>query len=353
MFYWGWVKSSQLKVIDTFSESHWDKFEEVRRRHNDNICEETNKLVLRLDKLVTSESSKKPDLDKSLVEWTSNELVKLCPYCAKAFNIARRRHHCRVCGAILCGNCSHFLDYKAACKLVKPAKLYTDPYDRIQDQIESKSAEEMPKIRTCEDCKRLLDKRVQIIEDHYNQPSFLTIYEKLRTSMAEADELMLSQSSIAPSGRKETTMELKTKIQEFRQNIAMVSAKIKKLAEREQSDKQAYLLTAINQSVGYWIKESLESKMNRVNRSTRPQGGGSSGWVPDQSRSPASRSIDVNENPLLTQIKNLEEYIKQARLEARYEEVSALEANKRDLEIEYFIQQDSELPAEEADAEPE
>lgn len=342
MFYRDWYKSRQLRIVDTFGDSHWDLFEKRRKKNNENICEETNKLVLRLDKLINSDdSNKKSDLDKSLVEWTSDDLVKLCPYCAKSFTFARRRHHCRVCGAILCNSCSKFLDYSAACKLVKPAKLYTDPYDRIQDQLENKSAEEKPSIRVCEDCKRLLDKRVLIIEDHYSQPTFLEIYEKLRKNLAEADELILSQSSIGSSGQKETFVELKTKIQEFRENVASISAKIKKLSEREQSDKQAYLLEAISQSVVHWLKESLDSKINRVHGAYRSQGNDSaSGWVPAPISSP-TRNIDLEENPLLTQIKNLEEYIKQAKLADRYEEVSALEANKRDLEIEYFIQQDT------------
>uniref|UniRef100_A0A6G1SCB0 Rabenosyn-5 n=1 Tax=Aceria tosichella TaxID=561515 RepID=A0A6G1SCB0_9ACAR len=331
MFYRGWIKSSKLKIIDTFGDGHQEAFEQKRRKHNDNICAETNKLVLRLDKLINPENSTTPDLDKSIVEWTLDDLVKLCPYCAKSFTFARRRHHCRVCGAILCGGCSKYLEYKAAYKLVKPAKLYTDPYDRIEDVLEKKSTEEMQNIRTCEDCKRLLDKRVQLIEDHYCQPTFLDIYESLRKSMIEADELMLSQASIS-SGQKETALELKTKIQEMRQEIAAKSSKIKKMADRDPNGKQAYLLGAISQSVVYWLQESISGKINRL--PGKFQGTRQSGWVSEQ-----LGAIDDDENPLLVQIKNLEEYIKQAKLADRYEEISILEANKRDLEIEYLIQQ--------------
>lgn len=335
MFYSSWIKSSPLKTIDSFGDTHWGAFERARKRHNDNICNETNKLVLRLDRLINPEQGGRPELDKSIVEWTSDELVKLCPYCAKSFTFARRRHHCRACGAILCNNCSKFLAYKAACKLVKPAKLYTDPYDRIEDQIQSKSIEEMPSIRTCEDCMRLLERRIRTLEDHYCQPSFLEIYEKLRKGMTEADELMLSQSSVA-NGQKETTLELKTKIQELRQAVAVMSSRINKLADRESSGKQAYLLTAIGQSVAYWFNETLESKLNRMHGFQASKG---SGWVAQQPTCSGTEA-GQEEDPLLIQIRNLEEYIRQAKLADRYEEVSALEANKRDLEIEYFIQRD-------------
>lgn len=333
MIYRSWIKPT--KVSASYGDGHWESFQEARQKHNENICLETNKLVLRLDKLINAEDGQKPDLDKSVVEWTSDSLVKLCPFCAKAFTFARRRHHCRACGAILCNSCSQFLSYKAACRLVKPAKLYTDPYDRIEDRLQSQEADEMPNIRTCEDCKRLLDKRIQTIEDYYCQPKFEEFYERLRASMDKADELILSHSSLI-SEHKQPTPELKNKIQELKHEVASMSSKLSKMVERE-SGKQAYLLGSINQSVGYWLKESIESKSNRIYGSRSANT--STGWVPEQPTS-SSTMIDADENPLLIQIKNLEEYIKQARLAGRYEEVSTLEESKRDLEIEHLIQQD-------------
>lgn len=333
MYYRDWIRSNNLKLTECYGDSHWDQFQEFRRKHNENICSETNKLVLRLDKLINPEDGQKPDLDKSLVEWTSDNLVKLCPFCAKSFTIARRRHHCRLCGAILCNSCSKFLEYKAACKLVRPAKLYTDHYDRIEERLQDREAEEKPNIRSCEDCKRLIDKRVRKIEDYYCQPTFLEFYEKLRKTMADADDLIITQHTLTIE-QKQPTAELKTKIQETRHSIASLASKLNQMTQRE-SGKQAYLLGSISQSVGYWLKESIDSKMKRTQRAppTKP-----SGWVPEQ---PVSMpELDGEENPLLIQIKNLEEYIKQAKLADRYEEVSALEESKRDLEIEYIIQQD-------------
>lgn len=252
-------ESGDLHVIDTFGDSHWEAFKEKRRKHNDNICDQTNKLVLRLDRLINPEEGQKVDLDKSIVEWTPNDLVKMCPYCAKSFTIARRRHHCRVCGAILCDSCSKFLSFKAACKLVQPSRLYVDQYDRIEDRIDSKKAEDMPNIRTCEDCHLLLDKRVQTIDDHYSQPTFLEIYARLRELMTEANALIESQKTL-PNPQDSATLELKSMIQDLRQNIAMISSKVKKMAEKEPSVKQAHLLSAINQSIACWFSQSLIKK---------------------------------------------------------------------------------------------
>lgn len=333
MVYRSWLKTKSLKASQTYGDSHWESFQEMRKKHNENICLETNKLVLRLDKLVNPEDGTKPDLDKSICEWTDDNLVKLCPFCAKSFTFARRRHHCRACGAILCSNCSKFLDYKSACKLVKPAKLYTDLYDRIEDSLKEKDLDEKPKIRTCEDCMRLLDKRILTIEDYYSQPTFYEFYEKLRKTMDECDELILTHHTLM-SEQKQPTPDLKTKMQELKRSVVTMSSKLNKMAQREVG-KQAYLLSAINQSIGYWLKESIESKINRI-YGTKSEA--QNGWVPEQPIS--SPDLTGEENPLLIQIKNLEEYIKQARLADRYEEVSALEESKRDLEIEYMIQQE-------------
>lgn len=312
----------------------WLRFNDIRTKHNENIITQTNKLILRLDKLINAE-----ELD---IEWAPDDLVKLCPSCGKEFTLARRRHHCRVCGAITCNTCSKFLEYKNACKLVRPAKLYTDRYDRIEDRLRDKEAEGTPPIRTCNDCKRLLDKRISSIEDYYSQPSFLEFYDKLRSTMNEADDLILSQATLI-NEHKEPTPELKHKIQDCRQAIASMGLKVKKMAESE-SGKQAFLLKSINQSILCWLKETTDLKSNRiygvrVNRSN--------GWVSEQTKLRPDECTD--ENPILIQIKNLEGYIRQAKEADRYEEVSSLEANKRDLEIEYLLQQELKLNPDEDD----
>ncbi|RXG54224.1 Rabenosyn-5, partial [Armadillidium vulgare] len=84
---------------------------------------ETNKLLIRLDKLLTqipSDPVKRKAVEREIVPWIENKDVPLCPFCAKSFNITRRRHHCRVCGAIMCDDCSQSLSFSYAQKLISP-----------------------------------------------------------------------------------------------------------------------------------------------------------------------------------------------------------------------------------------
>ena len=83
---------------------------------------ETNKLIIRLDKIISElpvEAGKRREHEQNIVHWVNDEDVKLCPQCAKSFNLLRRKHHCRVCGTIQCHNCSKFLLLSFARKSVK------------------------------------------------------------------------------------------------------------------------------------------------------------------------------------------------------------------------------------------
>lgn len=68
-----------------------------------------------------------------------NEQTTHCVLCDKEFGIFRRKHHCRSCGALVCGKCS-------------PAKMYVHGY---KDQ----------KVRVCQTCSNARQKRQREIEE--------------------------------------------------------------------------------------------------------------------------------------------------------------------------------------------
>ena len=77
--------------------------------------------MVRLEKLlrnIPSDPAKRRAHEQGIVPWIAEDLVKLCPSCAKSFNIARRKHHCRLCGSIMCGDCSAFVTFEAARKIL-------------------------------------------------------------------------------------------------------------------------------------------------------------------------------------------------------------------------------------------
>jgi acyl carrier protein len=56
-------------------------------------------------------------------DWVPDGATKTCMLCSTGFTILRRRHHCRVCGRVVCGNCStkrvrvkHSTELERACE---------------------------------------------------------------------------------------------------------------------------------------------------------------------------------------------------------------------------------------------
>ena len=46
------------------------------------------------------------DYERTVVSWTEDAVVNLCPDCTKPFGMLRRKHHCRLCGSIICQSSS-------------------------------------------------------------------------------------------------------------------------------------------------------------------------------------------------------------------------------------------------------
>ena len=43
-------------------------------------------------------------LEQTVVTWQDDEAVTKCPFCEVPFNFSNRKHHCRLCGRVVCGN---------------------------------------------------------------------------------------------------------------------------------------------------------------------------------------------------------------------------------------------------------
>lgn len=56
------------------------------------------------------------EFEKSIVPWSDDSECISCRICNTKFSITRRKHHCRLCGKIMCNNCSRFLSHISASK---------------------------------------------------------------------------------------------------------------------------------------------------------------------------------------------------------------------------------------------
>ena len=118
---------------------HLDYYRTERAKRADMLAMDTNKLIIRLEKLLRSlphDPVKRKSHEQAVVSWLPEESVKLCPNCARSFNLTRRKHHCRLCGSIMCADCSDYVHFDLAKRLINPATI--SKYETIENESESK-----------------------------------------------------------------------------------------------------------------------------------------------------------------------------------------------------------------------
>eukprot|EP00039_Didymoeca_costata_P009902 m.132125 g.132125 ORF g.132125 m.132125 type:complete len:696 (+) comp14640_c0_seq6:187-2274(+) len=106
--------------------SKTNNFMEIKRKYQSRRRDKLpSKIIERLDVMLykspTSKQGQK-EFERSLVEWTSDKDVPMCPDCGEAFRMSKRKHHCRTCGGILCQSCSLELSTEDAKVIHKQAQ---------------------------------------------------------------------------------------------------------------------------------------------------------------------------------------------------------------------------------------
>ncbi|XP_045491805.1 rabenosyn-5 [Colias croceus] len=340
------------------SRSSSDYFRAVRSARLERYATETNKLLIRLDKLICNmpnEASQRKQHEQEVVPWLDGSSVKLCPNCAKSFSLTRRKHHCRLCGSILCHDCSLFLDLNIARAIIDPSA--PQPSNPSQEVTEKNG------LRLCEHCYNLIELRKQVQESRNAKTVLMTAYEQMRSLMDQAGPAVAMYEKMCQSlFDGETTYNL--------QDVNAMRGKIGKLAEGidllskqivgfpvQPGTRQARLQNSVRQAAAHYIKEELlslrklpteeqieevrkeryaraqkqvEMERRRVEREREGK---------EMERASTSNNMEHDDdNPILEQMNIIREYIREARKELRFEEVAILETNLKELKKEYQLQ---------------
>ncbi|EEB18895.1 Rabenosyn-5, putative [Pediculus humanus corporis] len=425
----GYGRSEVNDEIGAFK-NHTDYYKNVRTNKMEHYAAQTNNLIIRLEKLLVnlpSDPVKRKVHEQDIVPWLNEKDVKLCPGCAKSFTLLRRKHHCRLCGSVMCNECTFILpldrarkmtnsliettssssssssgnsqnEFSTAKKLPVKALLRSPSGAAIQSVLALDLANETF-FRVCEHCYKLLDVRQKIKDDSTQKPIICQFYEKMRGSVNEVNsQLPMYLKMFKSLSMGETIYNLsdaemiRIKILKAAENIDMLSQKIAILGQNSESppmENQLMLQKAINNAATYYLKEKIvslpslpkeeeikeaqerrrleiakrieeenriESSLetvdhpveNKTNKSlpvTKSQGGNTSygskevvvedGWTPKVSQSAFGI---ISDHPIIQQINIIKGYIKQAESANRFEEVTTLQQNLRDLEEEFWRQ---------------
>ncbi|XP_071406248.1 rabenosyn-5 [Pithys albifrons albifrons] len=275
--------------------SHLSEFKKHRAARIDHYVVEVNKLIIRLEKLTSfdranTESAKIRAIEKSVVPWVSDQDVPFCPDCGSKFGIRNRRHHCRLCGSIMCKKCMELISLPLASKLTSASKealgSHTSPssspssvHGSRRGSISSVSSvssvldeKDDDRIRCCRHCKDTLLKREQQIDEKEHTPEIVKLYEKLRLCMEKVDQKAPEYIRMAESlNAGETTYslehanDLRVEIQKIYEFIDALSKKILSLGLHEDPQphpKTLQLQRMIRYSATLFVQEKLLGLMS-------------------------------------------------------------------------------------------
>ncbi|XP_073326137.1 rabenosyn-5 [Pagrus major] len=302
-FYYGGVDPYMWEPQELgATKSHLDFFKKHRAARIDHYVIEVNKLIIRLEKLTSfdrtnSDAAKIRAIEKSVVSWVNDSDVPFCPDCGNKFNIRNRRHHCRLCGSIMCRKCMEFVPLPLAQKLISgtrealcvpgsPGQTQSPPaggggsgmgsrrgsissLSSVTSMLEEKDDE---KIRCCHHCMDTLLKRQQKLEEKDHVPDIVKLYERLRMCMEKVDEKAPEYIRMAESlNAGETTYNLDTagglrlEVQKYYELIDALSKKILTLnakADPPPHPKSIQLQKMIRYTATLFVQEKLLGLMS-------------------------------------------------------------------------------------------
>ncbi|NWT05655.1 RBNS5 protein, partial [Mionectes macconnelli] len=275
--------------------SHLSEFKKHRAARIDHYVVEVNKLIIRLEKLTSfdranTESAKIRAIEKSVVPWVSDQDVPFCPDCGSKFSIRNRRHHCRLCGSIMCKKCMELISLPLASKLTSASKEALDSHSSpnsspnsvhgsrrgsissISSVSSALDEKDDDRIRCCRHCRDTLLKREQQIDEKEYTPEIVKLYEKLRVCMAKVDQKAPEYIRMAESlNAGETTYslehanDLRVEIQKIYEFIDALSKKILSLGLHEDPQphpKTLQLQRMIRYSATLFVQEKLLGLMS-------------------------------------------------------------------------------------------
>lgn len=287
--------------------SYTESFRAIRNSRLERYAAETNKLLIRLDKLLVdlpTDPVKRKAHEQAVVPWIDDRVVKLCPTCAKNFHVARRKHHCRLCGAVMCHDCTQFLPLTLAKKMTSPAfgnqesggggsrtsSAASSPrsatisthsnsgslrrsnsnssLNSVLSLVDTVTGEQ--NFRLCIHCRQLLDTREKLRENRILKPIISQFYERLRSYQTEADQLAVMYNKMCQSlkgGESTYTLTdaqvLRVKLLKLAENIDSLSNKIAILGTKDVENpprgKTLQLQQMIRTAATSYLREQLVS----------------------------------------------------------------------------------------------
>ncbi|KAI8601976.1 FYVE zinc finger-domain-containing protein [Dissophora ornata] len=292
---------------------------------------------------VTSRGQQLKASEQAIVRWEDDSTVLGCHICLSMFSLyGNRKHHCRLCGRVICDNCS----------TTTPLYLNMSSYPDGSDAVSH--------TRACKECIHTVFKRREHATDKKRPNAVAKYYGSLMRLKARIDlALPRFQEMIATVGQKTDMHQMHPDYQlaamtrkELLDDFALfdsISKKIVKLPARSQHQKQ------LHTNLYWWATQYLQTNMFPLSVIPKVFGNGnkepkqignssplSSSPAPSiSSPMPDSAQDNEAEIEILAQLAVMEEqrrlvesYIEEATRKRKFDDVKSLKMSLEELENE-------------------
>ncbi|KAL4865064.1 hypothetical protein BDV12DRAFT_175232 [Aspergillus spectabilis] len=168
-----------------------DEFKAVRKPNVDKSLLEVSRLEKRLTRLTQLLASLPPEqlqsnklwpipfqtdqrraLEQTVISWQDDASVPRCPFCQQDFSsYTFRRHHCRTCGRVVCGDVSTGCSVEVPLSVTPLSKAYVEKSVNVGSMHID--------VRLCKDCKSTLFDKREFDADLARKPPEVRAYENL------------------------------------------------------------------------------------------------------------------------------------------------------------------------------
>jgi hypothetical protein len=304
-------------------------FLRARKSNIEKLCLEENLLILRLEKLAKlkeSSTEKKgipinqKSMEQAVVQWKDDTSAVQCYSCNSYFGkVINRRHHCRLCGNLICSNC------------IKDIPLYTD----INDENTLTGS-----TKACNQCTRIVFRK-KIMNKKEKLPSVVKLYEqiKLNQSIVEGilplynDNLLKLNSKTSKNDLKEdyqNATKLREKLIKNFHQIDLLSKRIIKI----QTNSKYYRILQNNIAKG----SIIYLQNNMITLKMLPEKNNITIINEDIEKTKRIKEIKETIDVLNCQYTQLQEYYQDALFKRKFDNAKNLEESIQDItnEIQKF-----------------
>ncbi|KAH9981221.1 FYVE zinc finger-domain-containing protein [Lactifluus volemus] len=295
--------------------------------------------------------------EQSITPWQSDADVSQCPLCTASFHpITNRKHHCRLCGKIICSLPIKHPQRPVTCSLLFVADPKTGLIEEVSEGVDygvrrrtfssaghgasrnGVNPEEkfLRGVRICRDCRPAL-LRKQYALDRIRLPTFSKLYDvfislekEIEDALPQFQELLLTLSSDARP-TTEASMARKRLLDAFAQYDALAK-RIRSLPTSGPGSSQDRVLAAVHTRANIFLQRHM-FPLQVV--------------TPEPSKSSSSQTTPIDSpvidldsklahalQPLLEQEALLESFVEEAKAHRKFEDARTLKSNLHEIRAE-------------------